>query len=532
MIINIRFMGFLWLASLTLVLPVRAATADPVGTRYALVIGNSTYDHEKEISGRADASRMRDYLNQLHFTDVMFVDDGNKDRIEKALEEFSKRIRGASLVLFFYSGHGFQDGNQNYILPTDGTINPAKPEDSAIALSFIADKLAVADNASKILIFDACRTKRGEPRKVPPGFAPPPLPPAKTTYIFATAYGQESDSGPTADDLSPYSRILLSRLREPGLSFRDLIVETRLKVLDETHGRQEPRSEGLEAVPPDLYLQQPVYVNASLKDQDVDDQLLIFLNDELVMSGGSRGDEVGKLRLRAGENRLKLMVYNQAQFHNGQPWGRTEGWKYKLELSPEDDSDEKEFVGGENFVFADGEDAPFKDGPRMGQLFEVAEAVVNVDPGTAKVSLASQKLDLWRDDEPVYTQQQKILYERKLRDLLPGNQLSGLVRAFLRAQFPDLARSDVFLGVTAFVVSRFVDLDKIHAVVWGNARNEPDAIRCMQDHLEDRQREFQDSIEQAGEGSQKPLESFVNGLNACMGDGKNVWVALEDRPFV
>ncbi|HEY2294162.1 MAG TPA: caspase family protein, partial [Thermoanaerobaculia bacterium] len=78
---------------------------DQVGTKFALVIGNS-YAGVDLISGEADAAAMADALRKLDFS-VTSLSNGTVDQIKAALKDFRGKIEKARVVVFFYSGHGY-----------------------------------------------------------------------------------------------------------------------------------------------------------------------------------------------------------------------------------------------------------------------------------------------------------------------------------------------------------------------------------------------------------------------------------------
>lgn len=82
--------------------------------RVALVIGNSAYQHAGELRNpRSDASDMSSALKSLGF-DVIEGLDLDKSAMDQAIRQFSERLEGAKLGLFFFAGHGLQVSGVNY----------------------------------------------------------------------------------------------------------------------------------------------------------------------------------------------------------------------------------------------------------------------------------------------------------------------------------------------------------------------------------------------------------------------------------
>jgi len=58
---------------------------------------------------------------------------------------------------FFFSGHGMRHGNRDYLLPSDVDPHPDELESSAIALSYVTERLRRCGADNIVLILDACR---------------------------------------------------------------------------------------------------------------------------------------------------------------------------------------------------------------------------------------------------------------------------------------------------------------------------------------------------------------------------------------
>jgi len=129
------------------------------GKRFALVIGNSTYQHGSSLSGRPvnDATDMAERLRQLGFT-VIVKTNATQKEMQRALLDFNSQIRGVEVALVFYAGHGIEVGGQNYLLPTDAQLQ--QPDDAdveAINVQTFLDKLKGSGAAFSIAVLDACR---------------------------------------------------------------------------------------------------------------------------------------------------------------------------------------------------------------------------------------------------------------------------------------------------------------------------------------------------------------------------------------
>lgn len=491
---------------------------DPPGGKYALVIGNSAYGADP-ISGVEDAKAMGKYLEEIGFTVLRPVLDAKLKKMRDGLDDLKARISKASVVVVFYSGHGFQITGKNYLLP----INGATSDIGSLAVTEISTALTAApEEAVKLVFLDACRDLKDLGPGASPGFAEIPDPPRQTLYAFAVGQGNTAASGPP-DGTSLYTEALLEFIREPGLEIRNFLNQVHLKVAPRS--ARVPIEYGLSRLPKEFYLRPPVYVNAKI--DGADDALVVLLNGEVALQ--KSGDEEVKpkrLRLQARDNNLILLAFNGKSFHNRQSWERPEGWGYGFQLFPdggqpllcsEHTDDERCFSGGEK--------VPFKTGAHHGRLFQVAKVNLYVDPATAKLSLVDRDSTLWKREPPIAERDQEILYERKLLDM-PLDRILG-----------SETRSVVELALSIIAP----DPHQIFVSAWGNRLARAAVRTCMADE-ETRIRDLKASIDLAIVHHPKPFDSFDQNLSRCVQEELRktpssefspeeivVWTAVEDR---
>jgi hypothetical protein len=520
--------------------PSLAQPGDPPGGKYALVIGNSTYPGRDSISGAEDAKTMKDYLEQqLGFQPIESIVNANLDTMKAALDRFILRISKASVVVFFYSGHGFQINQKNYLLPTDGSIDPDHPERALSVEDKVLPVLAQApDDAVKLVFLDACRKGVVLPSGITPGFAKPSGIPKKTVLAFAASYGELASSGP-ANGLSPYSTALLSFIRTPGLELGDLLKMVHERVLFNSRGIQEPREEGLDSVG-QFFLRDAVTVNTVIGKPSTDDSnaLLVLVNGKIVVDSSRKNN--GPIVLKAGEgesNDLILLVSNGKTYHNGHTWDRTEGWSYKITFTAPGNANAQPFAAD----FSDDEPVPFKDGPHHGKVFTVARARLLVNPATAEVTLSEREDGLGNSEAPFFAQDQDALVEEKVKDLpldqilVPSKfpDLGDLSATFLIPLFRELLTTGKLIGQDV------ADPERTFFVVRGNKALRDFVGSCVKDNLKDRIDDFQASVKAALKRDPTPFKLFDANLSECVKnaakgtslppDDVKVWTAIEDR---
>ena len=224
-----------------LVVPPTTPTAAP--TRTALVIGNASYSEDLGALKNPgnDATDMAATLRQLGFT-VTLVRDANYQRMDEAVEDFSRQLLPGSVGVFYYAGHGVQMGGRNYLIPLDAHITT-----TAVVASQALDAEAVLarmeatgqGQALTIMILDACRNTpvmRGL-RSLSRGLAPMQAP-GGSLIAYATSPGSVAKDGPGRN--GTYTQYLLRFMTEPNLSVAEMFIQVRLAVRQETNGEQIP----------------------------------------------------------------------------------------------------------------------------------------------------------------------------------------------------------------------------------------------------------------------------------------------------
>lgn len=273
-----------WLVAATLCLT--AALTDAQAARLALLIGNDTYSTLKPLQNAAkDARDMAMVLRQAGFVvpDKWVVQNGTRQQMDAALQDFVARIRPEDEVVFFYSGHGVQIGSIAALAPVDisdparrpldGSTRPlselalAEQQvlDQSISLNRIAADIASRNARFSLLVVDACRDNPivDMLREANAGRSAGPLPtigliadPAADSQVllFSASKGQRALDRLGVNDPvrnGVFTRVLMDAIRRPGLGLRELIPQVRQEVRrlaatqrdrDGQPHRQEPRT--------------------------------------------------------------------------------------------------------------------------------------------------------------------------------------------------------------------------------------------------------------------------------------------------
>ena len=508
---------------------VESNPSDAEAGRLALLIGNSNYGGGgNDVSGVEDANKMAEYLRQLHFT-VTLVTNGTLGVMTQQLKAFGDSIGQANVVIFFYSGHGFQMDAENYLLPVDGSVAPG----SSIPLATIKNTLAMAEDAVKLVFLDACRDEKRLANGLPQGLNAEQTPASKgSLYSFAAGPGATTPAG-LADGYSPYSTALRKYIRDPGLTITKLLDNVRADLADVG---QLPVFV-VNDVASDFCIQPPVLVGAEV--EETDGTLFVVLNGEVVLNSSQQ--PVQPLSLKAGENDLILMMSNGRTFHNNHDWETTQGWSYKVTFTGPNQA---------QWPFGDGEGQPFRDGPHHGGVFTVARASIVVDSTVADssplaVQLENREDKVWNLEAPFWARDQDLLYEVSVKDL-PLDKLLDPQRLPDFGVIPAATASLLLrelLTTGKILNQQIADPANTFFTVRGNTAFKDLVQVCIKDQEDDRVNDFFASIKAALNRQATPFDAFINGLNGSLqqladasttlpAEAKadaQVWTAIEDR---
>jgi len=223
------------------------AASSPVvaATRLALVLGNASYQAVPALANPSnDAADLAQALRGVGF-EVIEQRDATRDAMAKAVHDFSERLRGADVALFFYAGHGLQMNGENYLVPVDARIDSAADvRFNTINLSDIQQEME-APGRTTIIILDACRNNPFAEKLARGGRAAPARGLGRidataegSLIVYATQPNNVALDGGGRN--SPFTAALLKHVATPGLEVRQMVSRVRGDVLAATDRRQTP----------------------------------------------------------------------------------------------------------------------------------------------------------------------------------------------------------------------------------------------------------------------------------------------------
>lgn len=209
--------------------------------KLALVVGIDTYENIEPLrKARNDARAVGETLEGLEF-EVKTLIDPTRRELNRVFAEFTYRIQPGDVVVFFFAGHGIGMDGRNYLLPADapspGPGDKLFVASESIAADEIADVFAARGARLTFLILDACRNNpypNEGARSAGGTQGLMRMDPAVGTFVlFSAGTGQvalDRLSNTDPDPNSVFTRALLPRLSQPGLTIHELVQEVRLDV--------------------------------------------------------------------------------------------------------------------------------------------------------------------------------------------------------------------------------------------------------------------------------------------------------------
>ena len=240
------FRDFLFSSTLLLGFQVCAPHAAFAENRVALVIGQSAYRAVPVLPNAAnDGKRMTELLGNAGF-EVTAAPDLAQSDMRKAVSDFAAKVAASgpdTVALVFYAGHGLQIDGENYLVPVD--VDPKREADiplQAVRLNDLMNTLAALPTRMRVLMLDACRNNPFPALNKTAGHGLAIIDTksgASGWFIsFSTSPGAEAEDGD--GDNSPYTKAVLSVVKEPNLPIEEAFKRVRVSVNQATDGRQVP----------------------------------------------------------------------------------------------------------------------------------------------------------------------------------------------------------------------------------------------------------------------------------------------------
>lgn len=200
---------------------------------WAIVIGINDYDFMDDLKwADRDAQLMTEFLENKNFSgEETFkvwnfsrqAQDNKMKPTRSKIRHFLNQLKEQKMdkednFWFFFSGHGWVENGQDYLMPSDGNHEDLK--ETAISTKFIIDRLRDSHAGNIYLFLDACRTTGQESRtkgqKKGLGIGDATIIEAKAKKIITFFSCSPSEASHEIDAIrqSSFTRALLEGLRD------------------------------------------------------------------------------------------------------------------------------------------------------------------------------------------------------------------------------------------------------------------------------------------------------------------------------
>jgi hypothetical protein len=241
------------------------------GSRIALVIGNSKYQHTDSLPELAnpthDAEDIAKVLRGFGF-EVIERKNQTKEEMDAAIAEFGRKISNSEAALFYFAGHGLQMKSQNFLIPVDAAIeSEAQVPYKSINVNQILDEIDNGKSQANIVMLDACRNnpisgkfRSGASR----GLAAPTSQPKGTVIVYATDPGNTAADGDGRNGL--FTAGLLTAFKGSDLSLHGVLTRASAEVERGSNKMQTPYVNGPMTLQENFYFLPNAKINVTAPD--------------------------------------------------------------------------------------------------------------------------------------------------------------------------------------------------------------------------------------------------------------------------
>lgn len=203
--------------------------------RRALLIGNSAYKHLPGLrSPKANVGALAATLAEIQIPSEVAYDLTQAGMLS-ILQKFATDVQPGDLVLVYFSGYGYQQGEINYLLPVSfDPAGGAAPGQTGVSVRNLLKQLDLRNAGIKVLFLDASRPSSG----LSDGLAME-LPSANTLISFSAAPNQSAPD-PNDGGLNAFTAALIKAIREPGATPRIVLTKVQEEVSRLSDGKQVP----------------------------------------------------------------------------------------------------------------------------------------------------------------------------------------------------------------------------------------------------------------------------------------------------
>lgn len=230
-----RCLGLLCALCVLLSLSAQPAQAAS-GQRVALLIGNASYSSGLPplLNPPQDVAALEASLKKLGFR-VQVLKDGDQKAMGRAIKQFGTQAQEAQVAFFYYSGHGMQARDENYLIPVGAGIESEADLDiEAVALRSLMRQIDEARPQNAVVVLDACRDNpvAARTKSASKGLSRVQSQPTNTLVVFAALAGN------TASDNGVFAKALATHITQPNLGLRGVFDQVNKAVRQASGNKQ------------------------------------------------------------------------------------------------------------------------------------------------------------------------------------------------------------------------------------------------------------------------------------------------------
>jgi uncharacterized caspase-like protein len=212
--------------------------------KHALAIGINSYPRDPLKYCINDAKDLKETLQSISFN-VLLGKNCNESEFYSIIDKFAGTIQRDDLALFYFAGHGKQNNDKNYLLPSDYDYDYREDEhnyivDHAINVEYIMKKINDRKCRIAIYLFDCCRNLvRTRASDANQGLSPMNAS-AYVLIVFACAPGKAVQDETQNGRNSSFMENLLKHITTPNKDIEEIIKDVARAVNVQTGGFQLP----------------------------------------------------------------------------------------------------------------------------------------------------------------------------------------------------------------------------------------------------------------------------------------------------
>jgi hypothetical protein len=195
--------------------------------RIALIIGNAAYSKYANLPSCIDnAIDVSEKLSSLGFDTYTFL---NLDTItiRNALKDFFEEVdKGYNVALIYYSGHGIQNDQKQYLVPTNAEFNDSEHLiRQCISLEYINTLMSESKVNEKLVFIDACRNQPHWAKEQP--YSAEKEKALMSYTVLASDRDEVAYASKDDNNNSPFTRAFLDVISNPYNNVDDAVREMR-----------------------------------------------------------------------------------------------------------------------------------------------------------------------------------------------------------------------------------------------------------------------------------------------------------------